>query len=184
MSNFHINRYSGAKNQKGAALIITLMLLVIMTILGVSAVTTTTMEEKMSGATINKHVSFQSAEAAMRVAEVIVNTLSADTVFNGTNGYYSASVFGDADFPIWDPLDGSVANWQTITSVPTGGTGEPIQSPEWIIEDFGTSYRDADCALIVPLPAGCELPVYRVTARGFGLNMNGFSMIQSTYKQL
>ena len=184
MGNFHINHYSGAPNQKGAALIITLMLLVIMTILGVSAVTTTTMEEKMSGATINKHVSFQSAEAAMRAAEVIINTLSQDTVFNGTNGYYSGTVYGDANFPIWEFEGTPAINWQTITSVPTGGTGEPIQSPEWIIEDFGTSYRDADCALIVPLPPGCELPVYRVTARGWGLNTNGFSMIQSTYKQL
>jgi len=150
MSNFHINRNSGAPNQKGAALIITLMLLVIMTILGVSAVTTTTMEEKMSGATINKHVSFQAAEAAMRAAEVIVNTLSQDTVFNGTGGFYSTTLFADANFPIWEFEGTPAINWQTITSVPTGGTGEPVQSPEWIIEDFGTSFRDADCALVVP----------------------------------
>ena len=184
MSNYHNNLYSGAKNQKGAALIISLMLLVIMTILGISAVTTTTMEEKMSGATINKHVSFQAAEAAMRAAEVLVNTLSQDTVFNGTGGFYPATIYGDANFPIWEFEGTPAINWQTITSVPTGFNGEPIQSPEWIIEDFGTSYRDADCALIVPLQAGCELPVYRVTARGWGLNTNGFSMIQGTYKQL
>ena len=179
MSNFHINLYSGAAKQKGAALIISLMMLVVMTILGVSAITTTTMEEKMAGNIRNKHISFQSAESAMRAAEVVVNTLSRDQVFNGSGGFYSATVFGDANFPIWEFEGTPAINWQTITT----NTGA-VQSPEWIIEDFGTSYRDADCALIVPLPAGCELPVYRVTARGWGLNTNGFSLIQSTYKQL
>jgi len=179
MSNFHNNLYSGATNQKGAALIISLMLLVVMTILAVSAVTTTTMEEKMAGNTRNKHMSFQAAESAMRAAEVIVNTLSQDTVFNGTGGFYSATIYGDANFPIWEFEGTPAINWQTIATA-TGA----VQSPEWIIEDFGTSYRDQDCKLIVPLPAGCELPVYRVTARGWGLNEKGFSMIQSTYKQL
>ena len=178
MSNFHINLYSGAANQKGAALIISLMMLVVMTILGVSAITTTTMEEKMAGNIRNKHISFQSAESAMRAAEVVVNTLSRDQVFNGSGGFYSATVYGDANFPIWE-FDNPPINWQTITT----DTGA-VQSPEWIIEDFGTSYRDEDCALIVPLPSGCELPVYRVTARGWGLNTNGFTLLQSTYKQL
>lgn len=179
MINFHINLHSGATHQKGAALIISLMMLVVMTILAVSAVTTTTMEEKMAGNIRNKHVSFQAAESAMRTAEVIVNTLSQDTVFSGTGGFYSATVYGDTNFPIWYWEGTPAINWQTIATA-TGA----VQSPEWIIEDFGTSYRDADCALIVPLPAGCELPVYRVTARGWGLNEKGFSMIQSTYKQL
>ncbi len=179
MSNFHINLYSGATNQKGAALIISLMMLVVMTILGVSAITTTTMEEKMTGNMRNKHISFQSAESAMRTAEVMVNTLSQDSTFNGTNGYYSATVYGDDNFPIWYWEGTPAINWQTIAT----DTGA-VKSPEWIIEDFGTSYRDADCALIVPLPAGCELPIYRVTARGWGLNEKGFSLIQSTYKQL
>lgn len=179
-----MNNFKLATSQKGAALIVSLMMLVVMTLLALSAVTTTTMEEKMAGSTINKHLSFQSAEAAIRAAETVVEGLAEDTAYDGTNGVYSRSQYGDTNFPIWE-WDGTPAiNWQAITSVPTGGAVQPVQAPEYIIEDFGTSYRDEDCVLIVPLPPGCELPVFRVTARGWGLNTNSFSMIQSTYKQL
>ena len=178
MSNFEF-----APSQKGAALIVSLMLLVVMTILAVSAVTTTTMQEKMAGNIRNKHISFQAAEAALRAGENKAQDVSPDTVFSstGTLGYYSVSLPGDTspDYPIWTWEGTPAINWQTI-STSTGA----VQSPEYIIEDYGTDYRDADCALIVPLPAGCELPIYRVSARGWGLNINAYTLLQSTYKQL
>ena len=181
MSNFEFAPGKFAPGQNGAALIVSLMLLVVMTILAVSAVTTTTMQEKMAGNIWNKHISFQSAEAALRAGENKAQDVSDNSLFSsaGTNGYYSVSLPGDSNYPIWDPDDGSAINWQTI-STSTGA----VQSPEWIIEDFGTDYRDADCALIVPLPAGCELPIYRVSARGWGLNTKAYTLLQSTYKQL
>ena len=166
-------------HQNGAALIVCLMMLVVMTILGISAVTTTIMEEKMAGNIRNKHLSFQASEAALRVAEQVVSGLAADTVFTGANGNYPGSVYGDTNYPIWEWEGTPAINWQTIGTA-TGA----VQSPEYIIEQFGSSYRDADCALVAPLPPGCELPMFRVTARGWGLNTNAFSMIQSTYKQL
>ncbi len=173
--------FRSTPTQKGAALIISLMMLVVMTILGISAVTTTTMEEKMAGNLRNKHLSFQSAEAAIRTGEIDAESVSPDTVFSdaGTNGYYSRSDAGDNNYPIWEFEGTPAINWQAITT----DTGA-VQKAEYIIEDFGTSYRDASCSLIVPLPPDCELPIYRVTARGWGLNTKGFSMIQSTYKQL
>ncbi len=184
--NFTSTHYSGTPYQNGAALIISLMMLVVMTILAVSAVTTTTMQEKMAGNIRNKHMSFQAAEAALRVGENVAQNVTDPSLFSssGTNGYYSRSDANDANYPIWDPADGSTTIWADSISIPTGGTGEPINDPQYIIEDFGTDYRDADCAMIVPLPSGCELAVYRVTAQGWGLNENAHSMLQSTYKQL
>lgn len=163
--------------QKGAALIVCLILLLVMTILGVTSITTTTMEEKMAGNIRNKHLSFQAAEAALRAGENIANNLPADATFNGTNGLYPRSQVGDANYPIWEQASG--INWQNATAI----TGL-VQNPQYIVEDFGTSPRDADCVLELPPPPGCYLPVYRVTARGWGLNTNGYTMLQSTFKQL
>lgn len=172
--------------QTGAALIICLILLVVMTLLGVSAVTTTTLEEKMAGNIRNKHLSFQAAEAALRGGETVAAGLPDDTTFDGTNGLYPRSDAGDeagvsgalADFPIW--YDGTTGiNWQDVTTIT-----DLVDEPQYIIEKFGTAPRDNDCALEVPLPPGCLLPIYRVTARGWGLNVNGFSIVQSTYKRL
>jgi len=186
MMNLTSTHFSGTPYQNGAALIVSLMMLVVMTILAISTVTTTTMQEKMAGNIRNKHLSFQTTEAALRVAEDVAQNITDPSVFSsaGTNGFYSRSEANDANYPIWDPADMSTTNWADSTSIPTGGTGEPTKDPQYIIEDFATSYRDADCALIVPLQPGCELPVYRVTAQGWGLNENAHSMIQSTYKQL
>ena len=166
--------------QKGAALIVSLMLLVVMTLLGINAVKTTTMEEKMAGNLRNKHLSFQSAEAAMRAAEMFIEGLAPDAVFSaaGTDGLYSQSAAGDTNFPIWEQ-DTPAINWQSIAT----DTGA-VENAQFIIEDFGVAFRDASCALLTPLPPDCSLPVYRVSARGWGLNTQATTLIQSTYKQL
>jgi type IV pilus assembly protein PilX len=163
--------------QNGAALIVCLILLLVMTILGVSSITSTTMEEKMAGNIRNKHLSFQAAEAALRNGETIANGLGADTNFNGTNGLYPRSQHDDADFPIWEQASG--INWQDAAAI-----SGLVQNPQYIVEDFGDSPRDNDCMLQLPIQPGCLLPVYRVTAQGWGLNTNGYTMLQSTYKQL
>lgn len=173
-------------HQNGAALIICLILLVVMTLLGVSAVTTTTMEEKMAGNIRNKHLSFQAAESALRAGESYSETLSDDTTFDGTNGLYPRTNADDqagsdgaiADFPVWyDETNG--INWQDVNTIT-----DLADEPQYIIENFGTAPRDKDCALELPPPPGCILPVYRVTARGWGLNLNARTMVQSTYKKL
>ncbi len=163
--------------QKGAALIVCLLLLLVMTLLGVSAVMTTTMEEKMAGNIRNKHMSFQAAETALRAGEAIAANLAADTNFNGTDGLYPRSEVADPDYPIWMQETG--VNWQNVADI-----SGVVQDPEFIIEDFSDAPRDQNCMLELPPPPGCMLPIYRITARGWGQNTNAQSMLQSTYKQL
>lgn len=164
--------------QKGAALIVCLILLMVMTILGVSSITSTTMEEKMAGNIRNKHLSFQAAEAALRAGEAVAESLDhSTTVFDGTNGLYDRTDAGDANYPIWDQSSG--INWQDVTTIT-----DLVQYPQYIIEDFGTVYRDNDCKYKADIDPDCILPVYRITAQGWGLNTNGHSMVQSTYKKL
>ena len=170
--------------QEGAALVVSLIMLVVMTILAISAVTFTTTGEKMAGNVRNKNISFQSAEAALRTGEIAANNLNPPAGFNAgptTDGLFTRSEAGDADFPIWTFYPGGTTSWVQIAAASYDPNA--AQAPEYMIEDFGTAYIDDDCALIVPLPAGCEVPVYRITAGGYGLNLNGLpSLIQSTYR--
>ncbi len=53
----------------GAELIVALIMLLLITIVGVSAMQTTTMEEKMAGNLRDRHIAFQAAEAALRQGE-------------------------------------------------------------------------------------------------------------------
>lgn len=60
--------------QKGAVLIVSLLLLMIMTILGVASMSSTVLEEKMANNNRQKQVAFQSASAALREAELWLST--------------------------------------------------------------------------------------------------------------
>jgi type IV pilus assembly protein PilX len=59
--------------QGGAILIVTLLFLVILTMLGVTAMTGTTMEERMAGNTRDAQLALQAAEAALRDARRDIN---------------------------------------------------------------------------------------------------------------
>ncbi len=170
--------------QTDSAIIVVLMLLTVATLIAINAVSSTVLEEKMAGNIRNKHMSFQGAEAGLRVAEIAASGLSDVTLFDGSNGLYPGSNPGDVknvagalvDFPAWENLLDS--DWVDATDIGLSDV------PQYIIEDFSESPRDRDCQYERPRPAGCMLPVYRITARSAGLNANSVSVIQSTYKRL
>jgi type IV pilus assembly protein PilX len=63
-----MNEYALGRGEGGAVLIVTLMFLVILTLLGVTAMTSATMEERMAGNTRDAAVALQAAESALRDA--------------------------------------------------------------------------------------------------------------------
>jgi type IV pilus assembly protein PilX len=91
--------------QRGAALITALVLLVILTMLGLSSMTTNTMEERMSSNAQEKNRAFQAAEAGIQIAMTNSDTFSLNhTISNpltGTTnnfGSYGATVTYGAGF--------------------------------------------------------------------------------------
>ncbi len=71
--------------QKGSVLIISLVLLLVLTILGISSIDNTTMEEKMAGNLYQRNLGFQSAEAALRVGEEDLLSLNKDEKITPSN---------------------------------------------------------------------------------------------------
>lgn len=57
------------RDQNGAALIVSLIILLVLTLLGVASMQTTTLEERMAGNLRDTSVSFEAAEAGLRSAE-------------------------------------------------------------------------------------------------------------------
>lgn len=72
------------RNESGAALIVALIMLLLISIVGVSAMQTTTMEEKMAGNLRDRHVAFQAAEAALRQGEADAEDNYPDVDGNGS----------------------------------------------------------------------------------------------------
>jgi type IV pilus assembly protein PilX len=75
--------------QQGAILIVSMLLLLVMTLIGITAISTTTLEEKMAGNNRQRQLAFQAASSALRDAETwlitnITNVTQFETTFNGT----------------------------------------------------------------------------------------------------
>lgn len=62
---------TGAR-QTGAVLIVSLLLLLVMTLIGVTAMRTTALEERMAGGMLDRTRAFQAAESASRAAELYI----------------------------------------------------------------------------------------------------------------
>ena len=169
--------YQAIKNvrsMQGATLAIALIMLLLMTIIGVSAMQTTIFEEKMSSNMRNKDIAFQSAESALREAEAWVinlNALPADI----------ASCASQPCVITYDStryLEDQTATWWTNNSaVFSSSTLSNIKSqPRYVIE-FYRFVADSPVQGI-GIPTGTYY--YRVTARATGITDDAVTILQTT----
>ncbi|GAB2885795.1 hypothetical protein GCM10027046_12770 [Uliginosibacterium flavum] len=93
------------QSQQGAALIVGLVFLLVLTMIGVSAIQTSTQEERMTGYILDSNASLQAAEAALREAESFVKNRTEATLIGA---YY-------AD-PGTSPESSIPANWTTANA--------------------------------------------------------------------
>jgi len=77
------------KKQSGAVLVVSLIILIMLTILVLSGTQSTVMQEKMTSAVRDSHISLEVAESGLRDAEKMIEGLTGVTEFNDTGGKYS-----------------------------------------------------------------------------------------------
>ncbi|EWC40216.1 pilus assembly protein PilX [Pseudomonas stutzeri] len=66
--------FTGRSSQRGAVLLVSLIMLLLLTILGAAAMRDTNLQERMAGNMRDQNLAFQAAEAALRFAEQEVKT--------------------------------------------------------------------------------------------------------------
>jgi len=188
------------KHQKGAVLIVSLVMLIIMTLLGISGMNNTVMQERMAGNQRNSTLAFQAAEAALRAAEIAIDTTwgsdfpEGDT--NGTTANDNRGVF-TLNSPTLDPDLTNETEWwaeRTGTANATfwanNGTdayaadtlefqsGVFLDMPQYIIEKIG--YLPLGTCITCDAQCYCEHH-YQVTARGTGAAGQSESYLRSIY---
>lgn len=118
--------------QNGAALIISLIFLLLMTLIGVTSMQTTTLEERMAGNTRDRTLALQAAEAGLRQGETWLGSLAnRNTADNGVNLANPAA---------WDggtPHGGATGYTPKLASDPVFYVGPGQQSGNGI-SDTGT----------------------------------------------
>ena len=161
--------------QRGAALIVGLLMLVVMTLIGVSAMQTDLLEEKMAGNQRDLDLAFQAAESTLRDGENWLRDQTDEPVpdANATNGVFT-----------FDALDANGSWWETIGNWDSSGTAfndiSGVNSaPLRVIEGAGFI---TDGSLTIGQNTG-QTPrlLYRITARGTGGTDSARAIVQTIY---
>lgn len=123
-------------SQRGAALIVALILLVVVAFVGLAAVSTSSLQAKATSNEYDRQIAFQSAEAAMRVAAALIPThpgfVARNCQLGGT--VCQANPFADPNLP-----SGSIKSVDTGSASGTVFTASAVapMQPQYVIESLG-----------------------------------------------
>jgi type IV pilus assembly protein PilX len=167
------------QRQRGAAMVIALIMLLILTVIGTATARMTLLEERMTGNTQDHRVAFQAAEAALREGEDFLEQPVLPD-FTGAAGLYQPAE-PDQD-PLWRTLDFN----SPLDAVPYDGLADAAgslsrASASYFIEELprvptGGVSLAADTAVD-------DARFYRVTARGVGIAGVAAVTLQTTYRR-
>ena len=170
--------------QKGAVLVTSMIILLILTMLALSAVQNTSLQEVMSRNERDQDLAFHSAETGLKEAELFLSTLTNLTGFqaNNNNGYYD-SVTNDAiDFSTFDWLV-AANNDRGFIEVVTPDIRTPLVA-RYVIEQVSTVVSDEDKLNIDSIGQDTGTGrtwMFRTTSLGLGGSGNARVLLQSTY---
>ena len=163
--------------QRGAVLVVSLVFLVILTLVGVSAMQNTMLEEKMSGNVKDRNLAFQNAESAVREAELFIEGVTGLGMFNGTGG-----LFGLTDA---EPDYSAAATWSaTSNHVQSSSDFGAYASPRYFIKQH-TIVSGTEGALNLSgygdNKGSGDITVFNITARGTGGGQDTAEVILRTF---
>jgi type IV pilus assembly protein PilX len=185
------------KNERGMVLVTSLALLLILTLLGISAMQTTTLEERMSGNISDRNIAFQAAEAALRDAEdEIFRELRFMNAYNGqpTDPVDTRRQVLIADGPFtsactnglcYNTANLTLANWDATRMSAVAGNGVTYGSITGRAPLAGVAAQpryviDFECFPVVGESLGVY--VFTITALAVGANPTTTVMLEASYR--
>lgn len=182
--------------QRGSLLLVTLILLVLMTMVGLGAAVSTMLETKLSANQYDRMMAFQAAESALREGEMYLKTavIDDDLIVDAPPfATPTAPVVGEQKVwtdigllePVWWSADPHTAWWQTAAHSVADPTGEfanqYAELPTYVIE-YVLGVSASGVGESSNGNGSVEaLKYYRITARGVGVTTSNISILQSIY---
>lgn len=177
-------RTSPPAAQRGVALMVVLVLLLMMTLLGLASLRGGLLQDRMTSGEYDRSLGFQAAEGALREAEA--RLAAGGYVFPGAGNPCNSGLC-----PTPDPTAvGFVDRWLDPDCEPTAinpcwvnatlGVGPLAITPQYFIELMGPAPNWPGCDQLVPMQANCLTPRYRITARS-SANNRAAVILQSNY---
>ncbi len=177
-----MNKHTSLTHQSGAVLAISLVMLLLLTLIGITGTQVTGLEEKMAGNSRDQNLAFQSAEAALRAGEAKIETLwnasngSIQQFCNATaagNGLFSSVAVCPGGVVKAAPDPAAAATWTDNTKSITYNTGSALVTtqPRYFITYVGARVAGPP---VVPIS-------FSITARGTGGQDNTQVILRSYY---
>ncbi len=191
----------GLARQRGAALMVALVFMLLLAILAIGAMRTALLQEKMVGALRNQQLAGLGAESALRAAEFRLwsASISAQPVVCGQaalGGCYSyvagqpnAAVQAFIGASGWYTAGGTVYNTQDMTVLAGAhATARLAENPVFLVEDLGIETppglgpaHESGATGPNAGPRSTDKHLYRITARSIGGNANSVRVMQTTF---
>lgn len=168
-----------SSRQDGAVLVLGLVLLLILTLIGVSTMQGSVFDEKMAGNTRDRNFAFQASESALRDGELWLLNSSSEPLSDvtGSSGVWGLNDPGAGDW--WENGGGPWGN--TAPSVVTLIGIDNIQAqPQRIIEYTRFVGDELDATTSGPPPGKAY---YRVTSKATGGTDSAIVQLQSMYSK-
>ncbi|WP_198670261.1 PilX N-terminal domain-containing pilus assembly protein [Dyella sp. C9] len=163
---------AGRQGQRGIALVVALILLIVITLVGFAAVHGTLMQQRMAANLSDRQIAFQNAEAAMRVAQQRIGSYTSDIARNCQAGGVVCPA---------NPFTATTLPATAIIQVPSGAgsglfTADDLSTgqPQYVIENMG-SWQDPNSSTGYNQSANAHnygaqglsttVTYYRITAR-------------------
>ena len=163
------------QSQAGMVLIVSLIILVSLTILGVTSMLNSRTEVSMAGNLRKAGTAFNAAEAGLRAGEKFVNDSISTTIYN------------DPTIGLYPPLDndpyyGPGPTWDAA-QVAVIGLPDVAQDPRFIIHYLGDRSQNEVARINVggygSMQPGVVVANFRITAMGVGQTTNEVRFVQS-----
>ena len=165
--------------QRGAILIISLLLLVVLTVLGITTMRTSGLQERMAGNTRDLNLALQGAEAGLRDGENLIRVQVSRPVATAGAG----CVFCQRGALPIAIADETVFDWANeAQEFGTAGARDLManqldEDPRYVVEE-SAFVRDS---LVIGQEATEGRDFYQVTARSTGASGMANTVLQSTY---
>lgn len=167
-------------SQRGMTLVIVLIFLMLLTMLGIAAMSTTTLQEKMAGNLKDQTIAFQSAESAARFAEAQLRSKFEfpDLATGSSNAavdvwpYSTTTDYGTVATSWWS------SNAEEYGAIGTDDIRQAATDPRYIIQYRAPVQEDlsGESMGIVYIPHA-----FNIYAHGTGQTLNARSVVQTTY---
>jgi len=171
------------RRQQGVVLIVGLILMLLLTLIGMSAMRGSNMQELMTSNVKDRNTAFQAAEASLRYAENLIDTSTSNCgSYSGANGCY---VDQNTIAPV---MSWSSTQWAN-NSVAANVNLSVSQNPRYVIEKITsasvvTTSTGGSVEFGAQSSASNTSTTYRITSLGYGATSNSQVVLQSTFRSL